>query len=171
MIKIIVNFKDYCHYTGKYKGAVHSICNLKYSIPEKILVVFHNWLNYDYSFIIKVWRRTKFSRRKYWKIQIFPVSISNWVKRSDKYWEETTKNIFYKLQFINSREFIRSLLSDLVDNFAVGVHKIKYKYGHDNKKWKTCGIRYKDGASCLEYTNVTNVHAAIAITEKCLIKT
>ena len=32
--------KDYCHYTTEYRGAVHSICNLKYSVPKKILVVF-----------------------------------------------------------------------------------------------------------------------------------
>ena len=27
--------RDYCHYTGKYTGPAHSICNLKYSIPKK----------------------------------------------------------------------------------------------------------------------------------------
>ena len=75
------------------------------------------------------------------------------------------------MQFVNNREFITSLFSNLVDNFAVGVHKIEYKYGHDNKKWKACGIRYKDCGCCLEYTNVTNVDAAIPITKKCLIKT
>ena len=25
--------KSNCHYTDKYRGAEHSICNLKYSIP------------------------------------------------------------------------------------------------------------------------------------------
>ena len=24
--------RDYCHYAGKYRGASHSICNLKYSV-------------------------------------------------------------------------------------------------------------------------------------------
>ena len=43
----------HCHYTGEYRGAAHSICNLKYSVPQKILVVFHNESNYDYHFIIK----------------------------------------------------------------------------------------------------------------------
>ena len=28
--------KDYCHYTGQYRGSTHSICNLKYSIPKEI---------------------------------------------------------------------------------------------------------------------------------------
>ena len=32
----------HCHYSGKYRGVAHSICNLKYNIPKEILVVFHN---------------------------------------------------------------------------------------------------------------------------------
>ena len=34
--------RDHCHYTRKCKGAAHSICNLKYSLPKKIPVAFHN---------------------------------------------------------------------------------------------------------------------------------
>ena len=45
--------RDRCHYTGEYRGAAHTICNLKYSIPKKILIVFHNGSNYDDHFIIK----------------------------------------------------------------------------------------------------------------------
>ena len=32
--------RDYCHYTGEYRGAVHSICNLKYSLPKKFTYSF-----------------------------------------------------------------------------------------------------------------------------------
>ena len=44
---------DHCHYTGKYRAAAHSICNLKYSVPKKIPIVFDNGSNYDYCFIMK----------------------------------------------------------------------------------------------------------------------
>ena len=44
---------DHCHYTGKYRGAAHDICNLRYKIPKEIPVVFHNGSTYDYHFIIK----------------------------------------------------------------------------------------------------------------------
>ena len=27
--------RDHCHYTEEYRGAAHSICNLKYSVPKK----------------------------------------------------------------------------------------------------------------------------------------
>ena len=38
---------------GKYRGAAHNICNLRYKIPKEIPVVFHNGSTYDYHFIIK----------------------------------------------------------------------------------------------------------------------
>ena len=45
--------RDHCHYTGKYRGAAHSICNLKFNVPNEIPIVFYNGSNYDYHFIIK----------------------------------------------------------------------------------------------------------------------
>ena len=36
-----------------------------------------------------------------------------------------------------------SSLSNLINNFSEGIHKIKYKYGHDNKKCETCGVTYE----------------------------
>ena len=27
--------RDHYHYTGEYRGPVHSICDLKYSVPKK----------------------------------------------------------------------------------------------------------------------------------------
>ena len=45
--------RDHCHYIGKYRGAAHSSCNLKYKTTKKIPAVFHNGSTYDYHFIIK----------------------------------------------------------------------------------------------------------------------
>ena len=44
---------DHCHYTGEYRSVAHSIRNLKYSVPKKVPIVFHNGSNYDYHVIIK----------------------------------------------------------------------------------------------------------------------
>ena len=49
------------------------------------------------------------------------------VKRIDKNGEEATKNIFYMLQFIDSKGFMASLLSNLVNNLSEGINKIKRK--------------------------------------------
>ena len=46
--------RDHCHYTEKYRGAVHSICNLKNSVSQKIPIVFYNGSNCDYYFLIKM---------------------------------------------------------------------------------------------------------------------
>ena len=47
------NVRDHCHYTGKYRGAAHDICNLRNKIPKEIPVVFYNGSTYHYHFIIK----------------------------------------------------------------------------------------------------------------------
>ena len=45
--------RDHSHYTGKYIGAAHNMCNLRYKIQEEVPIVFHNGSTYDYHFIIK----------------------------------------------------------------------------------------------------------------------
>ena len=50
-LKIVTNDKtyrklrDHCHFTCKYRGAAHSICNLRFNVPNEIPVVFHNGSN------------------------------------------------------------------------------------------------------------------------------
>ena len=45
--------RDHCHYTGEYQGAAHNNCNLKYLIPDHILIVFHDLSGYDAQLFIK----------------------------------------------------------------------------------------------------------------------
>ena len=44
----------------------------------------------------------------------------------------------FEKQFIDSARFMASSLSNLFNNISDGIHKIKYKYDHDDKKCKTC---------------------------------
>ena len=48
--------RDHYHYIMECRGAAHSICNLKYSLPKKIPIVLHNGSNYDYHFTITIRR-------------------------------------------------------------------------------------------------------------------
>ena len=45
--------RDHCHYTGLYRGAAHSSCNLQYKIPSYVPVIFHNLADYDAHLFIK----------------------------------------------------------------------------------------------------------------------
>ena len=54
-----------CHYTSKYRGRPHSICNLKFNVPNEITTVFDNGSNYHYHFIIK-----NISKQAYWEIRL-----------------------------------------------------------------------------------------------------
>ena len=50
--KKFIKVRDHDHYTGTYRGAACSICNLRYSTQVDIPVVFYNGSNYDFNFII-----------------------------------------------------------------------------------------------------------------------
>ena len=43
------------------------------------------------------------------------------------------KNVFHILQFIVSARFMASSLSNLANNLFEGIHKMKCKYGHNDK--------------------------------------
>ena len=115
--------RDHCHYTGKYRGAAHSICNLRYKVPKEIPVVFHNRSTYDYHFIIKE------------LVKEFEGNFDCLGENTEKYITFSTplkkkienKNleITYKIKFIDSFRFMSSSLSKLVDNLSEGIHKNK----------------------------------------------
>ena len=44
--KIYQKVRDPCHYTGKFRGAAHSICHLRYKVPQEIPVKIHNSLTF-----------------------------------------------------------------------------------------------------------------------------
>ena len=45
--------RDHCHCTGKFRGAAHDNCNLRYKIPKETPIVFHYGSVYDHHFIIE----------------------------------------------------------------------------------------------------------------------
>ena len=89
--------KDCCPYTDTSKGTAHR-CNLTYSIPKEIPVVFLNRLDYNCHFIIN-------ELAKEFEVQLnclgeytekyktFSFLITNEVKRIDKNRKENIKNL------------------------------------------------------------------------------
>ena len=39
--------RDYCHVTGKIRGAAHCDCNINFQLTKKVTVIFHNSRVYD----------------------------------------------------------------------------------------------------------------------------
>ena len=119
---IFYKVKDYCHYTGKYRGAAHNICNLRYRLPKEIPIVFHNGSTYDYHFIIKELVK-EFDRNfeclgeNTEKYITFSVPVKKEIRNKDKIIEIT-----YKIKFIDSYRFMSTSLSKLVDNLSEGLH-------------------------------------------------
>ena len=128
--------RDHCHYTGKYRGAAHNICNLRYKVPKEIPVVFHNGCTYDYHFIIKE------------LVKEFDGNFECLGENTEKYitfsvpLKKKIKNIeiTYRIKFIDSYRFMSSSLSKLVDNLSEGIH---------NNKCADCN-------SCLDYIKIRN---------------
>ena len=107
--------KDHCHYTGHYRGAAHSIWNLRYKIPKEIPAVFHNGSKYDYHFMVKQLAREfkgnfKCLRENTEKYITFSVRI--------KKEHDNCKTTTYKLRLIDSYGFMNVSLSSLVDNLS-----------------------------------------------------
>ena len=115
--------RDHCHYTSKYRGAAHNICNLRYKVPKEIPVVFHNGSTYDYHFIIKELAKEfegnfECLGENTEKYITFSVPIKKKIDNKDL-------EFTYKIKFIDSYRFMSSSLSKLVDNLSEGIHDNK----------------------------------------------
>ena len=100
--------RHHCHYTGKYRGAAHNICNLRYKILQEVPVVFHKGSTYDYHFIVKE-------------------LVKEFEGNFECLGENTEKYITFSvpLKFIDSYRFLSSTLSKLVDNLSEELHNNK----------------------------------------------
>ena len=111
--KIYQKVRDHCHYTGKFRGVAHSICNLNYKVPHEILVKIHNGPTYNYHFIIK-----EFAEEFKGQFECLGENTEKYITFSESIKKENNndKTITYKIKFTESCRFMQSKLSDLVDN-------------------------------------------------------
>ena len=116
--------RDHCHFTGKYRGAVHIICNLRFNVLNEFPAVFCNESNYDYHFIIKELANGFEGQfeclRENRKVQNIFLSYR---KRNHNH----IIIISWKIKFINSAWFMTSSLSNFLVNLTEGIYKIKFR--------------------------------------------
>ena len=121
--------RDHCHYTGRYRGAAHNICNLRYSKPNNISVFFHNLTGYDSHLFIKKLNVTGGN------IDCIPNNEENYISFSKtiitgEYTNKKgeTKNKYFKIIFKDSLKFMASSLEALVNNLPEDAFKNLNKY-------------------------------------------
>ena len=115
--------RDHFHFTGKYRGAAHNTCNLRYEIPKNIPVIFHNGSTYDYHYIIK-----ELASESEGNFECLGENTEKYITFSvpiKKRIENKNMDITYKIKFIDSFRFMATSLSKLVDNLTENVHNDK----------------------------------------------
>ena len=127
MIKIHLNYnkvRDHCHCNGKFRGAAHSIYNLRYKTPKEIPVVFHNGSTYDNHFIIN-----KHAKEFYGQLECLRENAEKYITFSEPISKElyNGKIITYRLKLIDTFRFMSTSLLSLVDHLSEKLHSDQCK--------------------------------------------
>ena len=109
--------RDHCHYTGRYRGPAHNICNLNYRKQNKISVFFHNLAGYDSHLFIKKLGYTEGT------IDCIPNNEQKYISftktiKTGTYTNKEGKiiNKFFKIIFKDTLKFLAASLDVLVSN-------------------------------------------------------
>ena len=109
--------RDHCHLTGKFRGAAHNMCNLKFRLPKFYPVIFHNLSGYDSHLFIKNLGKSE------GKIDCIPNNEEKYISFTkeilvDKFInkEGEEKEVKRKIRFIDSFKFMAASLDSLVKN-------------------------------------------------------
>ena len=124
--KRLSKVRDHCHYTGKFRGAAHQSCNLKFQRPKFTPVFFHNLQNYDAHLFV----RALGLMDEVLSISCIPNNDEKYISFSLKFelkkfvkWDpkvEKWKEIIVKheIRFLDSFKFTLSGLDGLVKNLS-----------------------------------------------------
>ena len=103
--------RDHCHFTGKFRGAAHNICNLQFKKPKFTPVIFHNLSGYDAHLFVKNLGKTEGN------IKCIPNNEEKYISFSkdivvDEYTNKKGEKIeiMHEIRFIDSFKFMASSL-------------------------------------------------------------
>ena len=131
-----VKVRDHCHFTGRYRGAAHNSCNLKYRKPNFTPVVFHNLSGYNSHLFVKNLgfndgnidripnieeRYISFTKK---------IQVGSYTKKVKN--EEKTIPLHHQIRFIDSFKFMNESLEKLVNNLSKDAfNNVKRYYAED----------------------------------------
>ena len=124
--KTLSKVRDHCHYTGKFRGAAHQSCNLKFQRPKFTPVFFHNLQNYDAHLFVRALGlmdevlSIKFIPNNDEKYISFSLKfelkrITKWDFKTEEWKEVVVK---HEIRFLDSLKFTLSGLEGLVKNLS-----------------------------------------------------
>ena len=123
--------RDHCHYTGRYRGAAHNKCNLKYRKPKDVTVFFHNLSGYDSHLFI----RSLASPNPKETIECIPNNEEKYItftknKIVGQYTNKKgkVKDKTFKIVFKDSYKFMQQSIEALVNNLPKNGFKNISKY-------------------------------------------
>ena len=126
--------RDHCHFTGRYRGAAHNSCNLRYRKPKFTPVVFHNLSGYDSHLFIK---NLGFSEGN---IDCIPHNEERYISFTKSLQvgsytnkEGETKPLQHKIRFIDSFKFMAASFDKLVNNLPKDDFNNLKRYYKDDK--------------------------------------
>ena len=128
-----VQVRDHSHFTGRYRGAAHNSCNLKYRKPYFTPVTFHNLSGYDSHLFIK---NLGFSEGN---IDCIPNNEERYISFTKRIQvgsytskKGETKPLHHQIRFIDSFKFMAASLDSLVNNLPKDAfNNVKRYYAED----------------------------------------
>ena len=135
--------KDHCYYTGKFRGAAHSKCNLNCKVPKdiptfqrysKVPKDIHN-ASYDTHFLIN-----QLAEELKHELDCIGENMEKYITFLTPIKKKCNdgKTITYKVRFIDSFRFMPTSLSELVDNVSGNFNSIECKSCTENNRCKQC---------------------------------
>ena len=111
---------DHCHFTGRFRGAVHQSCNLRYKVEKeryKLPVLFHNLRGYDSHLIMQA------VRKHHGRIDVIPHNYERYLSFT-----------IGRLKFLDSFQFLPASLDSLAQQMKDSDFKYMTRFFPDPTK-------------------------------------
>ena len=152
--------RDHCHFTGRYRGAAHSLCNLKNRKPNFTPALSHNLSGYDSHLFIT---NLGFGEGN---IDCIPNNEERYISFTKKIQVDSYINkkgetiaLHHQIRFIDSFKFMATSLDNLVNNLPKDdFNNLKRPYTGEKFNLLTrkgvCPYEYMDSLEKLKETKL-----------------
>ena len=134
-------------YTGKFRGALHSKCNLRLKRTRALPVYFHNLKSYDSHLFVKDLANTP------GEVNCIPQNEEKYITFDKNIHVDTIffffseKKVFFNLKFVDTMNFMQTSLEKLVNNMPKDLFYHTSKYFSDDH----LGLMLRKGVYPYEY--------------------